>query len=134
MGPVLWLTYIDTLKLDQSSIIYVDDLTISRPTRMSKTESPLTKLQEAVLATKNWCNCSNIILNCTQSVCVNISSIYQIHHLLTKMDNNRRSYLPHKKLLGIIIDEQLSFKKHAKAIYNRKGTETTLQSYNIMEV
>jgi len=119
LGPLLFTIFINDLHLslsDKSITLssFADDSTIDASSKSVKEVSE--KLQRGIIEISEWCQNNNMILNAskTKSMIITTRQKHQIAPLLLNLNLNS-DYIEQvnsHRVLGIIIDQQLSWKQH----------------------
>jgi hypothetical protein len=125
LGPVLWLFYVNDLASNDYSLIkYADDTTYytaikkekktvmetgddqKREMAQKKHPSPI---QHAIEGAKQWSSENNMLLNLKKTVVMNISLRNKVFSDDIILDGTILDTVASTKILGVIIDEGLSF-------------------------
>ena len=113
LGPLIFLIYINDI-VSSSKILkfylFADDTTIFYSTKIdAKTEQTLnTELNKV----NNWLNCNKLSLNVGKSSYLKFTNIRSTHNVTIKMANRPIDQKRVAKYLGVLIDDNLSWKYH----------------------
>jgi hypothetical protein len=134
LGPLLFLTYINDLelKIDQTlPTLFADDTTLSASGQTTQDIS--NKLQADLHSTHMWCKSNKMVLNLNKTKCMLISTKHKLSTLkkdkLTlniNLDNNPITVVHSDKLLGVTINETLSWKEHINSITKNVSYKLTI--------
>ena len=137
LGPSLWSIYINDLPdiINDSSpssdtTIYADDVTTYQPVRKKdvtlKTTAPKSRLmsnsplQPALSAIHRWSLSNDMSLNTSKTKTMNISPCLDISSDLKLTVNSEFiDQVSEFKLLGVTVDEHLSFSSHVENIFSK---------------
>ena len=114
LEPWLWLTYISDLNPDSDFDIYADDVTLSISSSLNKQDLHH-KAQMSVAPIQQWCFDNNMSLSASKTVelIVSAGKEHQIDHIV--VGNSPIRQVDCVKLLGVIVDEHLTFKAHVES-------------------
>ena len=118
LGPLLWLAYINDLSPRQvTTVKFADDTTIY--CSVSKNSVPAnhhltTSLEEC----DQWCKDNHMLLNASKTQILNISTVKCTTAPVT-LNGEMISSCNSAKLLGVIIDERLSFQDHVDSVVSK---------------
>ena len=125
LGPMLWLTYIDSLSPSCSNTMkYADDVTLTNVVqRESTSTSTSAALAQAVDDTQTWCEEHNMLLNETKSVTMTIKNPRSRSKPApcqpVTINGRQLEEVTTAKLLGVTLDTGLSFQPHVETITNK---------------
>ena len=120
LGPILFSMYINDLQSVCPSInvqMYADDTVLY--THAKTKEQAATKLTAALVHASDWLKTSSLHLNTNKTVCMFFSkksSNAQPPDVF--IEGEKLTAVPDFKYLGIILDCNLTFKKHVKKVAN----------------
>ena len=124
LGPLLFILYINDLSLhvNTQTDIFADDTTLSS---IGKSAQELnTSLSTALNLVKTWCTNNAMILNCEKTNAMIIAS--RFNHRKLKDENLHIDFhgeviknVCNEKLLGVLIDNILSWESHINQILQR---------------
>ena len=115
IGPLLFLIYINDLPLQTSSEIdmYADDSTIHKSGK--NLLDIQTQLQSDLKIVQNWCFNNNMAINPSKTTCMVIGSKgnnNNLGQLTLKIEGNSITNVHVQKLLGVYIDQHLTWSTH----------------------
>ena len=122
LGPILWLFYVNDLKVPNfNAIKYADDTTFYKTISKAETEN----VAPVIKATQLWSTENNMVLNTDKTVIINI----QLHHRHTLdqpiiLDSITVNPSTTVKFLGLIFDNRLNFSANVSNIISK--TNSTL--------
>ena len=135
LGPLLFCVFINDLPLlirnkEVNVDLFADDSTLSVTSKeLSVIKS---KLQESILDVDAWCSSNKMTLNPKKSKCMVISSrqMHQKHNLSInlKLDDEVIEQVQSHKVLGVIIDEKLSWIHHINFVQKKFSRNVFLLS------
>ena len=125
LGPLLWIIYVNDLEVDSFfSVKYADDTTFYRP---SHTHDQSGMVCEAIHRTQDWSNSNSMLLNAEKTVVMNTSlSSRRSYSDDIFIDDTVLSPVDHTKLLGVIIDDKLSFSQHVEFLVTKSNSRMFL--------
>jgi hypothetical protein len=113
LGPMLWLIYVNDLEAEEySSTKHADDTTFYTPVYSSSGS-----IEPAVHIAKEWANNNNMLLNEKKTTILNISRCNRSNidaHI--SLNNEPIMAVTSAKLLGVYVDNKLSFDSHVTEI------------------
>ena len=114
LGPVLFLLHINNLKTVCPAVKYVDDTTVWESCRTDMTDF---KLQTAATQITEWCEKNNMQINCdkTKEMIIYFGR-KQINMPKITMNNTKLERVENTKLLGVIINNKLTWGDHVDYI------------------
>ena len=117
LGPIFFLIYINDLDssiIDALLVKYADDATIVCTS--NTVEQAQTKLTNCLNSVSNWFNENRLIVNASKSNLLPISTLHKIKNIHSEIDicmnNVKLQNCDTVKVLGVYIDETLSFNHH----------------------
>ena len=118
LGPLLFIIYINDINKCHSSpsSLYADDSTLI--IQGTSKEQLQDKANEQLAGIRRWLNANKVCLNLSKTsymVVTNKPSIYQSEFDI-KIDNQPINRTTSAKVLGVILDDRLSFKKHVENV------------------
>ena len=132
LGPLLFNIYINDMPLCIDYVnadLYADDTTLYA---IANSVNILqNNLSHDLNNFSNWCNKNNLVINTNKSKCMIITSRQRRKHLthteLTLSVNGQKlECVDNLKILGLIIDENLSWKYHIDNLYKNLSSLTGL--------
>ncbi len=125
LGPLLYTIYTNDLPLvlrNANIGMYADDSTIYT-SALTNGELNLV-LREELKAVVDWINCNKLVLNVSKTNCMVIGSYHSISknpQLHLKIKEVSINQVQETKLLGVVIDDKLTWKTHINKIVNKMG-------------
>ena len=126
-GPMFWLVFVDDLQPATKSVKYADDTTCYAPISIGDCtileSTPLSAcvnltsnvIQDALDYSQNWCLKNGMLLNATKTKILNLSVRKKITITNSSSLNGVDiETVPHAKLLGVTMDEHLTFSAHVQ--------------------
>lgn len=126
-GPMFWLAFVDDLQPEMTSVKYADDttcyaaITTSDCTTLRNTPSAVSinltpnVIQNALNYSQDWCMTNSMLLNANKTKIVNLSVKKTIDIVNTNALNGVMiETVPDAKLLGVKIDQHLTFSTHVE--------------------
>ena len=134
LGPLLFILYINDISMvtkDCNLDLYADDSTLYYSDNdLSKIQ---TTLQNNICALISWCNDNNMCLNPSKTKCMLISTPHKHKQLLKGkttfnlyIDKTLIDTVTEQKVLGVHIENTLSWKSHLAKITSKINTGTAL--------
>ena len=124
LGPIFFLIYINDLDssiIDALLVKYADDATIV--CTGNTVEQAQTKLTTCLNSVSNWFNENRLIVNASKSNLLPISTLHKIKNIHSEIDicmnNVKLQNCDTVKVLGVYIDEPLSFNHHIDYLTNK---------------
>ena len=124
---MFWLVFVDDLRPSMRSVKYADDTTGSEaitPTDceiLGNTPSAVSinlttnTIQDALNYSQTWCEQHNMLLNAKKTNIINLSVKKNISTLNScALDGMRIDTVPSAKLLGVTLDQHLTFTSHVQ--------------------
>ena len=117
LGPLLFILFINDFSINNNkydTLIYADDILISFPITNDNYEQINNDINNELNSINNWFKNNYLMVNTnkTYTVFKNINTNFNINDLNFVLDNNPITYKITFKYLGIIFDNNLSFKHH----------------------
>ncbi len=120
LGPILFSLYINDLPSVCQSVniqMYADDTVLYLHTKNK--QQAATKLNEALVHVSEWLKMSDLHLNINKTVCMFFSKRSSIGQQADVfIEGEKLMVVSDFKYLGIILDSNLTFKKHVKKVAN----------------
>lgn len=114
LGPIIFLLFINDLPehiQDAKIFMYADDTTVTVSGHNASEVS--TKVDKVLQQFDTWCSTNGLTINYSKTVYIDIHCIYTVPSTFTfKMKNNAIPRVDKSKLLGIVIDPNLSWVDH----------------------
>ena len=131
LGPLFFIIFINDLALKVKSGLdmYADDSTLSATAKT--TDQLETILNQDLSYINEWCNCNQMVLNTGKTKSSIITTWQKMQHLDQKqldlyIGHSELQTTNNDKLLGVVIDQHLLFKKHVKKIYTKVSQSIAL--------
>jgi hypothetical protein len=131
LGPNLFILYINDIVqcLKKCSIqLFADDMLLY--IMGDNVDSIINNLQEELRGIQDWLSNNNLVLNIDKTKFMIIKCKYNTinrnNNLILKIHNTHIEQVETFKYLGIIIDENLSFKNHASYVTNKIAKKINL--------
>ena len=118
LGPTLFLMFINDLPLNMKycdSDLFADDTTIYTHSSNTKLNVNETKLQNDFHAANTWCLQNKMQINYDKTTCMTIGTRKKVDNsnvLTLQLNNTCIANVKKQKLLGIYIDENLTWTAH----------------------
>ena len=133
LGPLLFIIYINdmcSLKLNSKIILFADDTTITVEGKNPELIIPL--IEEDLKTLNEWFKHNKLVLNVKKSQAMLFNTHQKLHldiqksrlELKIACDNNHISLCTQVKLLGVMIDNKLSFGPQSKQLCGKITTKT----------
>jgi len=115
LGPLLFLIYVNDLSLNLTcnSAMYADDTTLH--TVGTNIQTVQNELQTNLSIVNEWCQTNTMIINPLKTTCMVLGSkrkVKKITNLKLKISDTVIKTVKCQKLLGLYIDNTLSWKLH----------------------
>ncbi|MEW8544984.1 MAG: reverse transcriptase family protein [Candidatus Thiodiazotropha sp.] len=116
LGPTLFLLFINDLPLFMKysfTDFFADDTTFHTHSKCLQTIE--TRLQNDTDSAKTWCEQNKMHINFDKTTCMTLATRHKLEEsqgLLLKLDNHAIKNVSKQKLLGIYIDEKLTWSDH----------------------
>ena len=130
LGPALFLLFINDLPFythQTNTDIFADDTTIHAASK--NPDTLCSKLQHSSDGFNDWCKVNNMFINTNKTFSMNIGSKHSLKNnppLDVKVDNSIIVKTNEQKLLGVYIDETLSWDKQVDVICKTVSRKITL--------
>ena len=122
LGPLLFIIFINNLPqtVQNAAVdIFADDTTLSSSNHFSKVNAIQCELQSSANELARWTNENFMVLNCTKTKSMLITGkrlkkklVSDYESLRINLDGNKIDQVKSQKLLGVILDDELSFDEH----------------------
>ena len=110
LGPWLWLAYIDDLTADFKMVKYADDVTLYAP--FKKTSRSTQDFQTSLDNISSWAETNNMIINAQKTQQIQVTLSEPKYETVLQMNGVIVNTTDTVKLLGITIDQRLTFSEH----------------------
>jgi len=129
LGPLLFLIYVNDLSLDLTcdSAMYADDTTLH--TVGTNIQTLQNKLQTNLSIVNDWCQTNNMIINPLKTTCMVLGSKRKAQNmtdLKLKISDTVIKTVNCQKLLGLYIDNTLSWKLHINSVCSKMSSRMFL--------
>ena len=121
LGPLLWLIYVNNLSVDGfNSLKYADDTTFYLEC-CNTNETNL--VGDAILTAPRWSDDNNMILNQVKTIVMNTNLSRQNHYCDSILVGDTLiSPSTETKLLGVTVDNKLSFNSHVDSLISKTNS------------
>lgn len=132
LGPLLFLLFINDLPLHSNVMtdLYADDATLY-DISASKEEIEK-KLQTAILDLDNWCKQNGMVINIDKTKAMLITTRQKRSringNLQIYLNNTQVSTVSNEKVLGVVIDNNLTWAEHVSKMAKKMSTNIWLMS------
>lgn len=120
LGPLLFSLYVNELPdicPDLNVQLYADDAVVFA--HGSSADDIASKLTEGLNRIQTWLENQGLVLNTAKTVCMYLSKTsVELPRSNVYIGSDELELVSHFKYLGVILDSQLSFKKHIKKVTN----------------
>ena len=125
LGPLLWLIYVNDLSVDGfNSLKYADDTTFYLEC-CNTNETNL--VGDAILTASRWSDDNNMILNQVKTIVMNTDLSRQNHYCDSILVGDTSiSPSTETKLLGVTVDNKLSFNSHVDSLISKTNSRIFL--------
>ena len=126
LEPLLWLIYVNDLSVDGfNSLKYADDTTFYLEC-CNTNETNL--VGDAILTASRWSDDNNMILNQVKTIVMNTNLSRQNHYCDSILVGDTSiSPSTETKLLGVTVDNKLSFNSHVDSLISKTNSRIFLQ-------
>lgn len=124
LGPILWLVYIDDMVPPGSITKYADDCSLYSPVIKGHTSV----LGQSAKYVEQWCSKNSMIINADKSVVMNIlpKNTKDRATSTVKINDVNLTIVNKTKILGIIIDDKLTFTHHVTVLIHKTNSKIFL--------